>query len=78
MEKNATLEKQVRTIGDTKRVLYVVVGYQDTDVTIFQFPYDKLDILNSDRVNTCEGLKLRKNCGRSIRTHDMSPTQETD
>ena len=33
-----------------------MVGYQDTDVAIFQLPHDVLDILHGNRVNACKGL----------------------
>ena len=39
-------------VCDTKRFLYVVVGNQDSDILVFQFPYNLLDIFYGNRVDT--------------------------
>ena len=53
---DTTLEKQVGTVGDREGFVDVVVGYDDSDVFVFQCGDDALDILDGDRVDSGEGL----------------------
>ena len=56
LEEDAPLEEQVCTVGDTERVLNVVVGYQDAYVAVLQAPYNVLDVLDGDGVYAGERL----------------------
>lgn len=53
-EEDSSFKKQVCAVGDAKRLLHVMVGDEDSDVSVFQLPYHILDILNRYRVNTCK------------------------
>ena len=56
MEKDSTLKKKICAVGNVKRFVHVMVGYQDSDVTMLQMPYHILDFLNRNRVNASKRL----------------------
>ena len=56
VEEDATFEKKIGAIGNVERFVYVMVGNQDTDVTMLKMPDNILNFLNRDRVNAGERL----------------------
>ena len=56
LEKNLSFEQQVGAVGDTKGFLYVVVGNQDTNILVLQFPHDLLNVFYGNRVDTGKRL----------------------
>ena len=56
LEEDSSLEEEVGPVGDGEGLLHVVVGYQYADVAVLEPPYNMLDILYGNRVNTSERL----------------------
>ena len=55
-KENAALEEQVGAVGDAERFLHVVVGDENADVAVFEFPDDVLDVFHGNRVYAGEGF----------------------
>ena len=55
-EEDASLEEEICPIGDAKCLLHVVVGDEDADVAVFQFPHHILYVFHGDRVHACKRL----------------------
>ena len=60
MLKDLALYKQVCTVTNRQRFVYIVVGDKDTDISVFKTGHDCLDIFHSNRVNACKGF-VKKN-----------------
>ena len=56
LKEYATLKEEVSTVGDGESLLHVVVGDENTDVSILQMPHNLLNLFHGNRVNTSEGL----------------------
>ena len=56
MKENLSFEEQVCSVCDIQCLMHIVVGYEDTDITMFQLPYYPLYLFYSNRVNACKGL----------------------
>ena len=56
VEKDLSLEKQVSTVGDTKRLLYIMVCNKYTDIALLELPYNILDVLDGNGIDTCKRL----------------------
>ena len=56
LKEDATFEEKIGAIGNIQRLMYIMVGDEDADITEFQAPNNVLDILNSDRVDTRKRL----------------------
>ena len=56
LEQNPALKQQVCTVGNGKRLLHVVVGYEDTDVAVFESPHHMLYLFDGNRVDTSKGF----------------------
>lgn len=56
LEQNSALKQQVCTVGNSKRLLHVVVGYEDTDVAVFESPHHMLYLFDGNRVDAGKRL----------------------
>ena len=56
LEEDFPLEQEVGAVGDAERLLHVVVGDEDADVLVLQFPDDLLDVLHGDGVDAGKGF----------------------
>src|SRR5690554_867517 len=54
LKQHFTLEEEVSAIRDTQRFVHVMVGNQNTNITVFEPCYNRLDILYRDGVDTRE------------------------
>ena len=54
LEKDSSLKKEIGAVGDAERFFDIVVGDEDADVAVFEFPDDILNILNGNRVHAGE------------------------
>ena len=52
VEQDTSFVKQICTVCNTERLVNVMVGDEDTDVTVLQVPYHALNLLNGDRIDT--------------------------
>ena len=66
MEKDFTFKQQVRAVGDHQRLVHIMVGDEDTDILVFEPPYNILYLLHGDRIDTGKRLvqhhELRLDC----------------
>ena len=56
LKEDAALEEKVSAVGDVERLVDIVVGDEDTDVAVFQFPDNLLDVAHGNRVDAGERL----------------------
>ena len=56
MEEDSTFEEQVGSVGDAEGFLDVMVGDEDADVSVLEFPDNVLNVLDRNGVNTREGF----------------------
>ena len=53
---DGSLVEQIGAVNDGERLTHIVVGDDDTDILVFQFCDDVLDVLHGDRVDTGKRL----------------------
>ena len=56
LEQNLSFKQQISTIGNTQRLLHIVVSNQNADIPILQLPHNLLNILHCNRVYTGKRL----------------------
>ena len=78
LEQDLPLEQKIGTVGDGQGLLYVMVCDQNPNVSVLQSPYNMLNILHRDGIDSGKRLiqhdKLRLN-GKA--TSDLCPTSFT-
>lgn len=56
LEEDASLKKKIGAIGNIQRLMYIVIGNKNTNITELQTPNNVLNIFNGNRVDTCKRL----------------------
>ena len=81
MKQDTSLEEQIGTIGDTQRILHVMVSNQNAYIQILQLPHDKLDILYGNGVHTSkrfvehDELRLNSQTAGNLRTTALTTAE---
>ena len=50
LKQDFSFKQQISTVGDAQGFLHIVVGYQNTDIPVFQLPDNLLNIFHRNRV----------------------------
>ena len=59
LKQDFSFKQQISTVGDAQSFLHIVVGYQNTDIPVFQLPDNLLNIFHRKSASTGKGRLLK-------------------